>query len=367
MNIAINNRPLSGKYSYEQGFFSDYILKTIEAYQENLYFLISDNIAGASTLISGSTTIAIAPATRNILALKFWYGFKLPSLLKKYAANIFININSIASLNSATPQFLLVADIAMLEGLSFSKKDIKSFLNKATRIIAFSQFVKNKLIKDYFIDEEKIIVFYMAGDNGYLPISETEKEACKEKYAAEKEYFLFIGELNSANNLIHLLKAFSFFKKRQKSNMQLVIATKTVLPNNAFIKSLASYKYKDDVKLLFDLPQQALTTITASAYIFVYAPTENNFYLPVVQAMQSGVPVIVSNTILMNEICGDAALFTDPAIFEHIADKMMLLFKDENKRNELIEKGKQQAAQFTIEKSSQVLWKNITKCAGITG
>lgn len=367
MNIVINNRPLQGNYSNAQGFFSDYIFKIIEAHQEHAYFLITDKIAGTSNPVNGSTTIAIAPVSKNILVLKFWYGFKLPSLLKKYAASIFININSIASLNTVTPQCLLVADIAMLEGLSFSKKDIKLYLNKATIIIAFSQFAKNKISKDYFIDEQKIIVFYMAGDNGYLPISETEKEACKEKYTAEKEYFLFIGELNIANNLIHLLKAFSFFKKRQKSNMQLVIATKTVLPNNPFIKSLASYKYKDDVKLLFDLPQQALATITASAYTFVYAPTENNFYLPVVQAMQSGVPVIVSNTILMNEICGDAALFTDPAVFEHIADKMMLLFKDENKRNELIEKGKQQATQFTIEKSSQVLWQNITKCAGITG
>ena len=367
MNIVINNRVLPGNNSYAQSFFSEYILKIIEAHPEHSYFLITDNIAGTSNPVNGITNIAVAPVSKNIFSLKFWYRFKLSALLKKYAANIFININSIASLNIDTPQCLLVADIAMLEGLSFSKKDIRSFLNKATTIITFSQFAKNKISKDYFIDEQKIIVFYMAGDNGYLPISETEKEASKEKYASGKEYFLFTGELNTANNLIHLLKAFSFFKKRQKSNMQLVIATKTVLPNNAFIKSLASYKYKDDVKLLFDLPQQELATLTASAYAFVYAPTENNFYLPVVQAMQSCVPVIVSNTILMNEICGDAALFTDPAVFEHIADKMMLLFKDESKRNELIEKGKQQAAQFTIEKSSQVLWQNIIKCAGITG
>ncbi len=367
MNIVINNRALPGHNSYEKVFFSDYIFKIIESHREHSYFLITHNISAINNHVSGITNIAVAPVSKNILAQKFWYRFKLPSLLKKYTASIFININGIASLNIDTPQYLLVADIAMLEGLSFSKKDIKLFLNKATIIIAFSQFVKNKISKDYFIDEQKIIVFYMAGDNGYLPIGETDKEACKEKYAAGKEYFLFIGELSTENNLIHLLKAFSFFKKRQKSNMQLVIATKTVLPNNAFIKSLASYKYKDDVKLLFDLPQQALTTIMAAAYIFVFAPTENNFYLPVVQAMQSGVPVIVSNTILMYEICGDAALFTDPAVFENIADKMMLLFKDENKRNELIEKGKQQAAQFTMEKSGQVLWQNIIKCAGVTG
>ena len=51
-----------------------------------------------------------------------------------------------------------------------------------------------------------------------------EKELIKEKYADGKAYFLFSGDINQRSNLINLLKAFSFFKKRQKSNMLLLIA-----------------------------------------------------------------------------------------------------------------------------------------------
>ena len=148
--------------------------------------------------------------------------------------------------------------------------------------------------------------------------------------------------------------------------MQLIIATKAISPNDPFVKSLKTYKYRNEVKLMVDLQEEELVKITAAAYAFVYAVQQNGFYAQVIQAMQCEVPVIASNTAIMTEICGDAVLFTDPHVFENIADKMMLLFKDENKRNELITKGKQQAAQYPLAKTNQLLWQNIVKCAGIT-
>ena len=63
------------------------------------------------------------------------------------------------------------------------------------------------------------------------------------------------------------------------------------------------------------------------------------FGTQVLQAMKSGVPVITSPESAMSEICGDAALYADPENFKDIAVKMMLIFKDENLRKTLIDKG----------------------------
>jgi glycosyltransferase involved in cell wall biosynthesis len=79
------------------------------------------------------------------------------------------------------------------------------------------------------------------------------------------------------------------------------------------------------------------------------------------EAMQCGVPVVASNIDSIIEIAGDAVLYADPKSFEDIADKMMLLFKDENQRNELIIKGNRQALHYSIKKTADLLWQSIVK------
>jgi glycosyltransferase involved in cell wall biosynthesis len=78
--------------------------------------------------------------------------------------------------------------------------------------------------------------------------------------------------------------------------------------------------------------------------------------------MQADVPVITSPLSAMPEICGDAALYMAPNDFNDIADKMMLLFKDESKRNLFIIKGRQQANLYNWDKSAELIWKAVIKC-----
>lgn len=365
MNVVINTR-LTIKHSKycQSNFIKDCLLKVADANPEHYFFFIADGIADKNLVSKNSGIITGAPKSANILFWKIWYSYKLPALLKKYKAGVFVNMDSICSFKTNVPQCLLVTDLSLPGLSSFYKKNTAAFFKKASSIITFSQFVKNEICKTYTVATEKVAVIYTGASDFFL--QDDEKENSREKYTTGKEYFLFTGEINTANNLVNLLKAFSFFKKRQKSNMQLIIATKTISSDNAFVKSLNSYKYRNDVKLIPDVEEGELIKIIAAAYAFVYATQQDVFYARVLQAMQCGVPIIVSNTPIMHEICGDAALFTDPAIFENIADKMMLLFKDENQRNDLITKGKKQAAQFPLASANQLLWQHIIKCAGIS-
>lgn len=144
--------------------------------------------------------------------------------------------------------------------------------------------------------------------------------------------------------------------------MQLVLATTTVFTDAAFTKSLAAYKYRDEIMLLDKLPPETLAAITAAAYALVYPVFYDGFCTPALEAMQAGVPVITSNKAAMPEICSNAALYINPDDFNDIADKMMLLFKDENKRNELIASGLQQAAKYNWPITTELLWQAIEKC-----
>jgi len=63
----------------------------------------------------------------------------------------------------------------------------------------------------------------------------------------------------------------------------------------------------------------------------------------------------------MEEIAKDAALYADAKNFEDIAGKMMLIYKDEKLRKELIEKGKIIAARYSWQRTAELLWQSILK------
>ena len=366
MNIVINTTSLSNnKDSGNSDFINDCLLKIIQNQPEHSFFIIT-GVAGAKFFFGRNTTIIAAPKFKNILFVKYWYAYRLPFILKKYSATLFVNYEGICSLRSKVPQCIMVQQLQNFEPGKFIKIDKIAFLQKAELIITFGQTIKNIVCTKYNIETNKVAVINTSASELYLPANEAAKETTKEKYTEGKAYFLFSGQISDAGNLINLLKAYSFFKKRLQSNMQLVITTNFILPGDTFIKSLQSYKYKDEVNLLVGLLQSEVIKITAAAYAFVYVTKQDSIYRPLLQAMQCEVPVITNNTILMNEICADAALFTTPEDFKNIADKMMHLFKDEASRNVLIENGKQRAAQFTLDVASNMLWLNMVKCAGTT-
>jgi glycosyltransferase involved in cell wall biosynthesis len=303
----------------------------------------------------------------NPLLCKLWYHYKLPVLLKKIKASVLINADGACSLRTNIPQCLLVNDIDYLKHpewyskkfIHFIQSNTPVFLQKAKKVIVQTLTLKKELIGKYETIPAKIAVIYPGTNLLYQPIGDDKKLIIKEKYSGGKEYFLFHDQINQQTNLILLLKAFSFFKKRQKSNMQLIIIAKDAATDNPIITSLSTYKYRNDVVLLQLEDDTTIQAITAAAYAFISVPYQEHDFTRLLNVLQSSVPLIVSNTEKHTEILADAALYANPVSFEDIADKMMLLFKDEDKRHHIIEKGKLLVKDYQWNTSAQQLWETI--------
>lgn len=143
--------------------------------------------------------------------------------------------------------------------------------------------------------------------------------------------------------------------------MKLVLAGRLAWKFESFTKSLQSYKYRNDVVMTGYVEEEELINITGAAYGMVYPSVWEGFGVPVLEAMQSGIPVITSANSAMQEIAKEAALYINPTSHTDIADKMMLLYKDENLRNELIQKGQKIAEQYHWDKTAILLWQSIVK------
>lgn len=363
MTIAINSTPFL--QSAGNDFFYDYLVKFAASNPEHQFVFIGAASIGKLSITSNNTLHVISkPAANHPLMWKAWLNYTLPAIARKHKADLIINTGGVCSLRSRIPQCTFTSDLSFLNTTHFfSKKqagflikNTAAFLDKATTIVTASDFLTKKIVGKYSIDKEKIKRVTLTAGDLYQPIGWEEKEAIKDKYADGKEYFLFSGEIHPYNNLVNLLKAFSFFKKRQKSNMQLIIAANAISPKNTFIENLKTYKYRKEVKVLTGLPEEYLAKLTAAAYAFVYPSGYEGMALFPLQAMQCEVPVITSNIGALPEICGDAALYADPENFEDIADKMMLIFKDESKRSELIKKGAINLRKYNVGEKLAVKW-----------
>ncbi len=75
--------------------------------------------------------------------------------------------------------------------------------------------------------------------------------------------------------------------------------------------------------------------------------------MPVLEAMQTGVPVISSNATSLPEVAGDAAILVDPKNKDSLCQAMFEVLNDQQLRQEMIRKGFEQASKFSWEKCAE--------------
>lgn len=369
MRIAVNTRFLLKNYLEGYGFFiHETIRRLVLAHPEHEFIFLFDRPYEQDFIYAANVTpVIIGPPARHPLLWKLWYDYKVPAVLKKYKADVFVSADGFASLHTKVPQCVVMHDLSFLHYPAFIKKSHliyfknqqPKFAKKAKRVATVSEYSKKDIIESFGVDEYKIKVVYSAAKNSYHPVNDLVKEKVKAKYTDGKEYFIYVGAIHPRKNLMNLLKAFSVFKKKMKSNMQLVIAGRLAWKYAAFTEKLKTYKYRNEVHLTGYLPQQELAELTASAYALVYPSLFEGFGVPPLEAMNCEVPVITSSVSSIPEICGDAALYANPGSYEDMADKMMLLYKDEQLRTSLIARGKIQSGIYSWDKTAALLWNCI--------
>jgi len=371
MTIAVNTRFLLSDYLEGYGYFIYETFRriTIRHPEHEFIFIFDRSYDKRFVFAPNVKPVVTGPPARHPLLWKFWYNIKLPALLRKYKADVLVSCDGFCSLATKIPQCLVVHDLAFLHypsfikksHLSFYKKNTPKFLEKANSVATVSEFSKKDIVSFYKIDADKIDVVYSAAKEVFCPVSDEQKAATKNKHTGGKEYFVYAGAIHPRKNLINLLKAFSVFKKRMQSNMKLVLAGRLAWKYESFTESLKSYKYRDDVILTGYMSEDELVKVIGSAYGLVYPSLLEGFGVPVLEAMQCDVPVITSTASSMQEIAAAAALYAAPDEHKDIADKMMLLYKDEKLRKELIAKGRLVAHNYNWDKTSVLLWQSILK------
>jgi len=100
--------------------------------------------------------------------------------------------------------------------------------------------------------------------------------------------------------------------------------------------------------------------LLADNAIMVSASKSEGFGLPLVEAQKLGVACVVSDIEVFHEVGGNAALYADPDDPQQFAARIASL-DDKQLRDDLIEKGKKQAAKYSWDNSAATLLEAIHK------
>jgi glycosyltransferase involved in cell wall biosynthesis len=373
MRIAVNTRLLLKGRLEGIGWYAYHTLRRLaERHPEHEFIFLFDRPYDESFVFGPNVTpVTMGPPSRHPVLFYLWFEWTVPYLLKKYKADVFLSPDGQSTLSTKVPVCLVMHDISYehypefmsLAQRLYFRHYAPRFARAARRLVTVSEFSKNDIATRYRVSPDKIDVSCNGAHEAYRPLSWEEREAAKEKWAGGHEYFVFAGALQPRKNVLNLLKAFVRFKKKQRSDMKLVIAGRLAWKYEEVVQYREQMLFKDDVVWLGYCEMDDLATIIGGAYALVYPSLFEGFGIPILEALQCGVPAVVSNTSSMPEVGGDAALLCDPLDPVDIALQMERIYKDEALRTQLIAAAPAQTTKYTWDHAADVLWEAVLKTA----
>ena len=161
-----------------------------------------------------------------------------------------------------------------------------------------------------------------------------------------------------------MLKSFKLFNKYFGSDVKLLLAGSILWQKTAIELTYADSDHNTDIVFTGRLSDNNLQKILGAALALSFEPLFEGFGLPIVEAMQCGVPVICSNVTSMPEVAGEASLLVNPYYVKQIAEAKVRIYTDKNLQHELIAKGYKQKQLFSWDRTSGLLWETISKVVG---
>lgn len=228
---------------------------------------------------------------------------------------------------------------------------IKTAVRRAKGVIAVSEFTKRDIIKQFRVDPAKIRVTYegvanLAKGRDSLFVSKLDDSDTLLSYNIDKDFLLYVGNAYPHKNLDGLLEAFVELRK-QKGGISLVLVGKEDFFYKR-LKDIVKEKYPD-LPVVFPgyVPDEKLEIFYQKALAYVFPSYYEGFGLPPLEAMAKGCPVISSNRSSMPEVLGEAAVFFDPADKKDMVDRIKEVVEDQELRQELVKKGKEQVKKYS--------------------
>jgi glycosyltransferase involved in cell wall biosynthesis len=217
----------------------------------------------------------------------------------------------------------------------------------ACQIFTVSEYSKQEIVERYAVEAVNVVVTRNGVDLGRFSDVELESDqAALSRYGLTGiGYVMTVGRLEPRKNHATLVRA---FRKMRRHDLTLVlVGQRDFAYHEALAQVALARKEGFRVLVLEDVSDADLPVLLRHARVFAYIAFAEGFGMPPLEAMASGVPVVVANATALVEVVGPAGLLVDPNSDSDVADAITRLLADPDLCADLSRRGRARAACFT--------------------
>lgn len=226
---------------------------------------------------------------------------------------------------------------------------ISIFFSKV--VFAISQSTKNEIVKYYPSALKKIVVTPLAYDKKVFNINIPKGgvEHIRNRHTIVNDYILFLSTLKPSKNVEGLIEAFRIVSK-DFPDIKLVIAGKKGWLYETIFEKTKKLNLEDKIIFTDFISEENKPGLIAGAKLFCLPSFHEGFGLDVLNALASGVPVVLSDKGSLPEVAGEAGIYINPSSPEDIAGGISkVLSMNDIEYNKQVDKGLRQVRKFSWE------------------
>ncbi len=261
---------------------------------------------------------------------------------------------------------LLLPEDGSARARLFFRFAMRLALRRARAVITTSHSTERDLRAAFGVRRGLVSVIPAAADPIFRVLPRSELEAWRAAHDLPPSYALYFGSNKPHKNLELLVRAWSAYCAAG-GRETLVIAGHWDARYPAAQRLAGALGLGEQLLFLGPVTDAEAPYLYNGASLFLWPSRYEGFGLPVLEAMACGVPVISSNASSLPEVAGEAARLLPPQDPAAWAEAAARILRDRPLAREMRERGLEQAARFSWERSAAATLELYRAVAGGAG
>ncbi len=221
-------------------------------------------------------------------------------------------------------------------------------LQRTQRILFDSRFIASEAQQHYGIPAHKVTVAPLGAAAHFHPRSDEELAPVLSQFGVTpRHYLLCVGTLEPRKNLQFGLECYLMLPAALRQQFPLLIAGMPGWHTDQLAPHLHRAITSGQVHLIGYQDDATVAALLAGARLLLFPSLYEGFGLPVVEAMASGTPTLVSRISAMPEVAGDSACYFEPGDSSGCLEGMLRLINDDGLWTQQRDAGLLRARGFT--------------------